>query len=691
MFKASMQRPVRLGGLARQFSSLSLMRNARFEQTIALRQTCSPSKIAIRRLAPIQALRLYSAEASATQTASQAESTDEDSGLITRFRDLSKLGVNEGLVRAIVQGMGYEDMTQVQSMTINSALKGVDLVAQAKTGTGKTLAFLVPLFERVLQDQPHLIDRRARRRASADDIRAIILSPTRELAEQIGVEAKKLAQNTGIVVQTAVGGTRKRESLWTMRREGCDVLVATPGRLLDLLSDPDSGIAAPKLKAFVLDEADRMLDVGFSDAIRDISEYLPPRHEVERQTLLFSATIPRSVIHLAKSMVRPDNFEFVQTIREDDVPTHDRIPQHLVKLQGYENMYPAILEIVKRAREQDPKAPFKAIVFFSSTAAVQFAAEVFKQTSLRKSGIQTFQIHSRLTQQQRTTAAELFRRSQNSILFSSDVTARGMDFPNVTDVIQCGLPPDRDQYIHRVGRTGRAGNSGTGWLLLTEEEIAEARDRLAGLPIKPTDVIDSAKHIVDGESSPPPHVAPHFEEVEEAYADQPKELFRATYMGMLGQKYSRYFRADDLVRLLNRWAVGGLKWDSPPKIPHRVAQGRGILNVPGVTIGNESYELPSSQNDSRGGFSSRGDRFGSRDSRGSSRGGFESKFGNARGGGFGGGSGGRSRDGGFGGGSRDGGFGGGSRDGGFRGGSGGRSRDGGFGGGRDYRNDRSSF
>lgn len=294
------------------------------------------------------------------------------------------------------------------------------------------------MFQRLLALQPELAERWGKRTSSSEDIRAIILSPTRELAEQIGVEARKLARNTRIIVQTAVGGTRKREALFRMWREGCDVLVATPGRLNDLLSDPEARVKAPNLQVFVLDEADRMLDVGFSDELRSIQEVLPDPKTIERQTLLFSATIPRDVVHLAKRMVRPDNFQFIQTIKEDDVPTHERVPQHLVTVQGFENIFPSILEIVQQAKlARDSDLPFKAIVFFSNTASVQFAHQVFRRTKVlgRQSDIQTFEIHSRLTQATRTRSADYFRQARSAILFSSDVTARGMDFPKVTDVI----------------------------------------------------------------------------------------------------------------------------------------------------------------------------------------------------------------------------------------------------------------
>ncbi|KAI0111902.1 DEAD-domain-containing protein [Daldinia grandis] len=670
MLKSSLQRHARLGNLARRQLSTLVSQQIRSRPVVASCQMLAQRE---RHLIPLRqiALRLYSQE-SAAAYATQTDDSPASIYNVTRFEDLSKLGVDERIIRAITVDMKYDTMTEVQSLTINPALKGVDLVAQAKTGTGKTLGFLVPVFQRLIAADPSLGSPQHRRDASSQDVRAIILSPTRELAEQIGVEAKKLARHTGIVVQTAVGGTRKRESLFRMQREGCDVLVATPGRLHDILSDPSTRVEAPKIQSFVLDEADRMLDVGFADAIRDIIDLLPPISEVDRQTLLYSATIPRDVVHLAKSMVKTDNFDFVQTINPDETPTHARVPQHLVPAKGYENWFPAVLEIADQAMnnaKNNPDAlPFKAILFFSNTATVQFANRVLKNTSLghRLQGVPIFDIHSKLSQDVRTRNAEAFRRAQTGILVSSDVTARGMDFPNVSHVIQIGLPPDRDQYIHRVGRTGRAGKAGEGWLILAEEEIKEARTRLPGLPIKPNHTIQSASHTL-GEGTPTPEVAKYFEDVSKAYQRVPRDLFAAVYNALLGQKFGRGLDVEDCVRLLNNWCKNALGWEETPAITPNSARNRGLDRVPGIRIGFDNYE---SESDDRqgGGFGSYGGRSG-----GYGSGGFGS--GGGRSGGFGSGGGGRS--GGFGsGGDRSGGFGsGGGRGGGSDSGSRFNSRD----------------
>lgn len=280
----------------------------------------------------------------------------------------------------------------------------------------------------MIAEDPRLASRSAVGSARSTDIRGIILSPTRELAEQIAAEARKVVKGTGLVIQCAVGGTRKGDMLRQTRREGCHLLVATPGRLNDILSDERSGISAPNLAALVLDEADRMLDVGFEAEINSITSMLPSSEEKVRQTILVSATIPDNVIRLARNMVRPDDFQFVQTIAQNESLTHERVPQHVVATSGFGNMFPALFEIIDReieASKQPDGKPFKAIVYFNTTALTQLAG-IFGQERRRNGAlsIPTIAINSKLTQPQREKAAKMFKSLRSGILFSSDVTAR---------------------------------------------------------------------------------------------------------------------------------------------------------------------------------------------------------------------------------------------------------------------------
>lgn len=412
-----------------------------------------------------------------------------------------------------------------------------------------------------------------------------------------------------MIVQTAVGGTGKRDMLRRAQRQGCHLLVATPGRLLDILSDEDSGIDAPRLDALVLDEADRMLDVGFEDSLKSILSYLPDRSEKPRQTLLFSATIPNDVVRLAKSYVDPKNFEFVQTVRADDEPTHAKVPQYIVACKGYENFYPALLELIYR-EVQNKETPFKAIVFLPTTSFVELTTTAFSDLAHGNPNMpEVLGIHSRLSQRQRTNNAEYFRRAKSAILFSSDVTARGMDFPNVSHVIQISCPPDREQYIHRIGRTGRADKSGEGWLFLSEIELYEARKKLTDLPIKRSTTLKTAALDLGAEDP---------ESTEHETVKAVSSVMQATSYQLLSEAYRsliggamKTLKRQDLVDTLNDLTKHGWRMEKPPSIPAVLARNTGLVGLRGVNISKASLSPhPRGDNDfgqgGRGGF-----RFGS--------------------------------------------------------------------------------
>ena len=417
----------------------------------------------------------------------------------------------------------------------------------------------------------------------------------------------KLTRNTDLRVQVAVGGNSKRFMLQKTQREGCHILVATPGRLNDLLTDPYSRIAAPALTTLVLDEADRLLDDGFAADIETIIDLLPDRSKVDRQTLLFSATIPREVMGLVRTTLKRD-FAFVQTVKEGDVATHESVPQKIVTVPGLENFMPALLELSKReiekaARDGADGHPYKAIVYFGSTANVELAASIFD--NLRGEGgdmfskhplypAEIFEMHGKLTQAERTRASERFRRSKSAILFSSDVTARGMDFPGVTHVIQVGLPPTRDQYIHRVGRTGRAGKVGEGWIFITQSSLQEARSTLRGLPISLDKTLEASQVDMTRDAQLPASVAKTLSQAGEAT----KMVSRSTKVKAYNAELSQIRgNAKHRAAELNQWTRYGWGWEQAPMIDPRLAQKLGLARVEGINIGKE----PSYQDDDFGG------------------------------------------------------------------------------------------
>ncbi|KAL8854737.1 MAG: hypothetical protein Q9221_000519 [Calogaya cf. arnoldii] len=568
-------------------------------------------------------------------------------GPVTRFIELQERGmVCPTVVKTLVEDMKLETMTQVQSLTINETLKGGDVLAQARTGTGKTLAFLIPVLQNIINYDPQLEQRGYRqKRTSADDIRAIIISPTRELAEQIAVEARKLTRNTDVIVQTAVGGTQKSAGLRAIKNEGCHILVGTPGRLNDILSDPYSQVRAPDLSAFVLDEADRLLDQGFAPDIEAIQKLLPARTEVDRQTLLFSATVPREVVQIARRTAKPD-VQFLRTVQEGELQTHERVPQKIAVIHGLENQAPALVELCKREIARQGGKPFKAIVYFNATADIELMASTLR--NLKNPGESLYHkhplhpakiihIHGQLTQGARTYAADTFRRAESAIMISTDVTARGMDFPNVSHVIQMGVPQDRDSYIHRLGRTGRGDKTGEGWLILTDVERREARHRLHKLPITEDTSLEAASVDMTRDAQLPEDVAKTLTQTIDASRMIPLDQKCGAYYGSLG--VMRFYPKDTMIASLNNRAKYCWGMESPPKISSGTVAKLGLRGVPGVAVGTDDRR--SSFDGDRGGFSRDGGRGSSFDG---SRGGFSRDSG--RGSSFDGNRGGFSRDGG---------------------------------------------
>lgn len=380
-----------------------------------------------------------------------------------------------------------------------------------------------------------------------------------------------------------------------MRREGCHILIGTPGRLNDILSDPYSGVKAPNLSAFVLDEADRLLDQGFAPEIQNIERLLPSRRDVDRQTMLFSATVPQEVMGIVRDTMKR-NFKFVRTVQEGEQQTHERIPQKFVAVRGLTNTMPALLELCKRELARaDREMPFKAIVYFGATADVIVGAKTFE--NLNDPGLGVFnrhplhpariiEMHGRLSQYQRTKAANTFRRADSAIMFSSDVTARGMDFPNVTHVIQIGIPSVRETYIHRIGRTGRGDKPGEGWLLTADFEADDVPHRLHGLPIKPDSSLATAAVDMSKDARLPEHVASILTQIVHASSKVHIADKCAAYLANLGL-YQRVRYKQDVVDALNDLARYCWAMEEPPRVSPGIVHKIGLGRVRGLNIGSD--------------------------------------------------------------------------------------------------------
>lgn len=404
----------------------------------------------------------------AQQSQPQAQSQPSQQTAVTKNHlvtetTFSSFNLSSALQRALTEQFQYTYCSPVQQQCIPIAMQGVDVLGKAKTGTGKTLAFLLPTL--------HLLMTTTAKHNKA--VRALVISPTRELAQQIETEAQTLTTfATQYRIACFVGGTnigRDQKSVNT----GCDIVIATPGRLLDLLQNTQLATTIKSVQMLVLDEADRLLDMGFQRDLDAILQFLPAREQ--RQTLLFSATVPDDIVAMTKRVLR-SNYKLIDCVGEAEVQTHQVVKQEYM-ICTLNNHIEVLYELLAHHTKQPNH---KIMVFFTTARVTQNMSELFNAAGMR-----TLELHSRLSQSKRTKVSDQFRDCNSGILFSSDVSARGLDYPGVTLVIQVGLT-EPEQYVHRVGRTGRAGASGEGLLLLCDFE-QPLLQKLKQCPIKEAD------------------------------------------------------------------------------------------------------------------------------------------------------------------------------------------------------------
>lgn len=379
--------------------------------------------------------------------------------------EFNRFELNGLTAKAIHEDFGYTTMSTVQEAVLTNLIsdKSRDLLVRAKTGTGKTLAFMIAALEQAL-DVEHKFGR--------DRIPILVMSPTRELAIQIGKETEKLVKHHRLRVEVMVGGTNRTKSVQNLVHSKVDIIVATPGRLNDVLTnEPRVRQKLEGLEVMVFDEADQLLEMGFKKEIESIVSNLPSN----RSTLMFSATLNDQIKEIATSTLRK-GYKFIDCVPKNEVETHMKIKQSYV-IAPYKDQLYLLHEILRKHKETVPNS--KVIVFLPTTATVTYVSKVLN-------GIQSMdvlQIHSKLDQRQRSRISDQFRRSRSSVLCTTDVSARGVDYPGVTLVLQLGLPSNREQYIHRIGRTGRAGKEGEAILVLSPYE-ERYLDAIRDLPVR---------------------------------------------------------------------------------------------------------------------------------------------------------------------------------------------------------------
>lgn len=392
----------------------------------------------------------------AADEASAAETVESATENLPAF---DELGLSDEILRAI-ENLGYTAPTPVQAGSIPVVLEGRDLLAAAQTGTGKTAAFLLPTMnnlEHIAPPKPvrERGGRNRRRGAKKPEGNGrgpvmLVITPTRELAQQIDEVASKIADVTGHVAVTVVGGVSYKPQTAALKY-GCDILVATPGRLVDLIEQ--GACHLDEVKVLVLDEADRMLDMGFLPAVRRIVRETP----AERQTLLFSATLDEEAVGEITDLVSdPARVEIAPATSTADTVDQFVFP---VSIEAKNNLLPEFLK---------KEGPERTIVFMRTKHRADSCCR-----RLERKGIKAAAIHGNRSQAQRERALSAFRDGTVDVLVATDVLARGIDISDVRYVVNFDVPAEPTDYIHRIGRTGRAGELGWAITFVTEQDVDE--------------------------------------------------------------------------------------------------------------------------------------------------------------------------------------------------------------------------
>ena len=370
-----------------------------------------------------------------------------------------KSELQEGLTN-----LGWEFSTQVQKETIPIALTGKDVIGQARTGSGKTAAFGLPTMNAC---------------QATGELQALILTPTRELANQVAEELSSLQGNSGLTILTVYGGTDLEKQARSLKK-GVDIIVGTPGRVMDMTERGHIDLTKPGF--FVLDEADRMLDMGFFPDIMWVVEKMTGRS----QTLLFSATFPQEIIDAANEFMNEPEFVMTNTEKLDIPP----IDQYSVRI-GRANKLWVVGRLLSRMSEED-----QTIIFTNTKRMVDLLVQRLKKHRFEVDGI-----HGDLSQNQREKIISNFKDGNSRIVIATDVAARGIDVDGITLVVNYDVPDDVDNYVHRIGRTGRIGRKGEAWVLVGRDDIPQLNKIIAthSLDI----VVSEAPELPDGVSRDP--------------------------------------------------------------------------------------------------------------------------------------------------------------------------------------------
>ena len=573
-------------------------------------------------------------------------SDNEEEDELPLFSSISEL--HPSSLHAIENKMKLQNMTEIQHKTFVAASSGRDILGRARTGTGKTLAFLLPAIENALRlgrtPGPHTKEN--------GGISILVLSPTRELAMQIHNQAQVLTsshanssnnsnRSSRMTSQVMFGGSSRGADLKKLEDNCPFVLVATPGRLIyHMQSSYVRGIPFREIiedvSVFVLDEADRCLDMGFRNDMEYILSH-KDQDDAKQQTLLFSATLPKDLRSIMASHMRKD-YLTVDCVHDIDPASHTNtlVDQSYVTLPSLvsndnsnSRWITGLVDIVQDITLIQNPDDFKVVVFFPTTAMCQFFSHLFNTVFK----VPVLEIHSKKTQGNRTKVSTNFRKFKKGILFTTDVSARGVDYPNVTHVVQYGSADSRETYIHRLGRTGRAGKVGKGIIICgtRSEENQFVKQELKGLDVVYDERYqkllngDTVAQDGDGGGGINGHMKrkeindTRLQKIQSSAVTgsdaQISKLAKATYRSLLGYNSTQIKNLgmrskDQVVKYCNQIANQmGFKDDNMPRLSPKIVQVLGLGRVSGLNIGSDGGERGGFDNNRGGG---RRDSYGGR-------------------------------------------------------------------------------
>ena len=384
----------------------------------------------------------------ATDTPDTPQTNDEvasDAPVTTQVSEKVKFDTLnlDALVQQGIDALGFEFCSPIQGRILPHTLAGNDAIGKAQTGTGKTAAFLITIFNDLLS-HPIEVER------YLGEPRAVIIAPTRELVMQIASDAQELGRFTGLKTVTLIGGADYQKQLSQVNRAPVDIIVATPGRLIDFMERRD--LALDRVEILVLDEADRMLDMGFIPQVKRIVRATPRKED--RQTLLFSATFTQDIMNLARQWT----FEPITVEIEPERVATASVDQRVYLVSSRER-FPVLMHILK-----DPSVE-SVIIFANRRDQVRRLYE-----KLRKEGVQCGMLSGEITQAKRTKTLDNFKTGRSKVLVATDVAGRGIHVEGISHVVNYNLPEDPEDYVHRIGRTGRAGASGVSISFASEDD-----------------------------------------------------------------------------------------------------------------------------------------------------------------------------------------------------------------------------